>query len=188
MGRELAFKYLGTDDFKDRLDHTEGVAEFAYRVAHRVKSNNPELVDFDPEFVGFLGYAHDLGYSVETKKHEVHTIEILVREGISEDVARRAMHGQLVEQFGEQEGNVDQYMPIGLDGMVLTYADMSVRKGDPVPVRERAAEIVSRVQGFKISDDVKQDIIDNLDKALPRFERYERNILALAGVNTVGEF
>ena len=67
LGRELAFKYLGTDDFKDRLDHTEGVAEFAYRVAHRVKSNNPELVDFDPEFVGFLGYAHDLGYSVETK-------------------------------------------------------------------------------------------------------------------------
>ena len=189
-GNGIMRKYLGTDDLQKRLEHSEGVAELAIKVAQRIKDNNPELTTFNPEFVGFLGYVHDIGYSVEAGKHEVHTIDILTdQESVPVEIARMAMHGQLVEQFGESEGNVNQYIPHGIEGMVLTYADMSVRTGNPVPIRERADEIVKRVRGIPgMPDQLKDDIEINLYKALPRFEKYERIVLALAGVESVKDF
>ena len=189
-GQELAKKYLGTDSLKTRLEHTNGVAEFAYKVAQKIKTENPELEDLDPEFVRFLGYVHDIGYSVDAGKHEVHTIDLLInQEGVPAEVAKKAMHGQLVEQFGEKEGNAKQYLPVGLDGMILTYADMSVRTGGPIPIRDRAKEIIERIQGIpNMPPELKKDITNNMYKALPRFERYEKIVLSLAGVNSAEEF
>jgi len=189
-GKDIMRKYLSTDRLQKRLEHTEAVADFAFKVATKIKSANPELVDFDPELIGFLGYVHDIGYSVADGKHEVHTIDILVnKENIPEGVARKAMHGQLAEQFGEKEGNVEQYLPIGLDGMVLTYADMSVRTGEPGTMQARAKEIIDRIKSIpSMPEQLKKDIEENMYKALPRFERYETNILALAGVNSAKEF
>jgi predicted hydrolase (HD superfamily) len=189
-GKKLMQKYLNTDKLQKRLEHTEGVADFAFKVASKIKSANPELINFNPEFVGFLGYVHDIGYSVADGKHEVYTIKILVeKENMPSDIALFAMHGQLAEQFGEKEGNVDQYLPNGLEGMILTYADMSVRTGEPVTLKERAKEIIDRVNARPtMPDQLKKDIKDNLYKALPRFERYEKTVLTLAGVNFAKDF
>lgn len=189
-GKSLMQKYLNTDKLQKRLEHTEGVADFAYKVANKIKSNNPELINFDPEFVGFLAYVHDIGYSVADGKHEIHTIKILVdKEDVPKNIARFAMHGQLAEQFGEKEGNVSQYMPHGIEGMILTYADMSVRTGEPITLRERAKEIVDRINAIPtMTDELKKDIETNMYKALPRFEKYEKTVLALAGVNSAKEF
>jgi len=188
-GKELMQKYLNTDKLQKRLEHTEGVADFAFKVASRIKSANPELVNFNPEFVGFLGFVHDIGYSVADGKHEVHTINILVdKENIPQDIARFAMHGQLAEQFGQKEEDVSQYLPHGLEGMVLTYADMSVRTGEPITLRERAKEIIDRVKAIPtMPEQLKKDIEDNLYSALPRFEKYESTVFNLANVLSVGE-
>lgn len=190
LGKSIMQKYLSIDGLQKRLEHTQSVAEFAFKVAEKIKEVNPELVDFDPELVGFLGYTHDIGYSIESQKHEVHTIDLLINnEEIPSYIARMAMHGQLLEQFGEKEGNIVRYLPIGLEGMILTYADMSVRIGGPIPIGERAKEIIERVQGMpSMPDDLKEDIVDNMYKALPRFEKYERIVLAFAGVDSVKDF
>lgn len=144
----------------------------------------------DPEFIGFLGYVHDIGYSRGSGKHEVHSVDILItQEGFPREIAKKVMHGQLAEQFGEKEGDVEQYMPVGIEGVILTYADMSVRTGGPVAIKERAKEIIERVQAIPtMSPALKQEIADNMQKALPRFERYEQIVLALAGVNSAREF
>ena len=205
VGQYLAEKYLSGAGYKQRfgmfakkemidklnkrLEHTEGVAQFALKVARRVSERNPSL-NLSLEFVGWLGYVHDIGYSVEDAKHEVHTIELLTeQEGVSADIARYAMHGQLAEQFGEAEGNVDQYLPLGLEGRILTYADMSVRVGEPIPMRERAKEIIDRIRGIpSMPVQLKQDIETNMYKALPRFESYESEILSLAGLTAAKDF
>lgn len=189
-GKALMQKYLGTDKLEQRLEHTQGVADFAFKVATRIQLKNPELPDFDPEFVGFLGFVHDIGYSIAAEKHEVHTINILVdKENIPPRVARFAMHGQLREQYGVKEGILLRYLPYGLEGMVLTYADMSVRIGEPITLKERAKEIIERVKHIAtMSEQLKKNIEENMYKALPRFERYEKIVLALAGVNSAKEF
>jgi len=189
FGKELAQKYLGKKEFETRLEHTRGVAEFAYLVAQKIKNNNPELINFNPELVGFLGWTHDLGYSVDAGKHEVHSIDILInKEGIPKNIAQKVMHGQLAEQFGTKEDNIEQYLPQGIEGMILTYADMSVRTGSPISLKERAAEIIERINKIPtMSDTLKQEIANNLNNALPRFEKYESTILKLANVSSADE-
>lgn len=186
-GLELMESYLGADELATKLEHSQGVGDFAYIVARRISERHPEL-GLDPELVGYLGYVHDIGYAAGPEKHELASIDLLLEEGVDPAVARMVMHGQLAEQYGEAEGDVEQYLPIGLEGMLLTYADMSVRVGRAIPVRERAAEIEDRVNGLPIPQDIKDTIIENLHKAMPRFERYEEAMLALAGAGSVDDF
>lgn len=188
-GEELMRRYLGDDlRLAQRLEHSISVGDFSFKVASRIAERNPEL-NIDVDLCEFLGYVHDIGYSVVSEKHEVHTVGILIGERVAPRIARKAMHGQLVEQYGEKQGNAEQYMPIGIEGMILTYCDMSVKIGEPVTVRERAAEIIERIQTIPtMSEQLKRDVEENMYKALPRFERYEQIILALAGIKSVKEF
>ncbi len=187
-GKELMTKYLGNNPkLAKRLEHSQGVGDFAYKIAQKVSSRNPEL-GLDSELIAFLGYSHDIGYSIADGKHEVHTVNLLEKEGYEHAIARKAMHGQLVEQFSENEGNVKKYLPRGIEGMILTYADMSVRTGEPVSIKERASEIIGRIKSIPtMSEQLKTEIETNMYKALPRFERYEKVVLALTGVNSVKE-
>ena len=187
FGKLLVEKYLGTPELLKRKQHSQGVGEFAFKVATRIRDQNPEL-SLDPETVGFLGYVHDIGYSIAAEKHEVHTVDLLLREGVPPRLASRTMHGQLMEQFGPKEGNITKYLPRGLHGMIVTYSDMSVRLGDPVTLRERAAEIIERMNESSLPEHTKREIEENMYKALPRFERYERIILNLANVASAKEF
>ena len=188
-GKELMQKFLGNEPrLAKRLEHSLAVGDFSSKVARRIAQRSPEL-SLDADLCEFLGYSHDIGYSVSDGKHEVYTINLLRGEGVNPQVARKAMHGQLAEQFGEKEGDTKQYMPIGIEGMILTYCDMSVRIGEPVTIRERAAEIIERVKAIQAMPYLlKKDIEENMHKALPRFERYEQAVLALAGIKSAKEF
>ncbi len=188
-GREIMEKYLGREPrLSKRLEHSISVGDFSSKVSRKIAEKNPELI-LDVDLCEFLGYSHDIGYSVADGKHEVHTIDLLQKEGVSLQIARKAMHGQLAEQYGEKEGNIKQYMPLGIEGIILTYCDMSVRTGEPIAIRERANEIIERVRAIpNMPDQLKKDIEENMYKALPRFERYEQIVLALAGVKSASEF
>ena len=187
-GKELMTKYLGNNPkLAKRLEHSQGVGDLAYKIAQKVSARNPEL-GLDSELIGFLGYSHDIGYSIADGKHEVHTINLLEKEGYEHAIARKAMHGQLLEQFSENEGNVEKYLPQGIEGMILTYADMSVRSGEPVSIKERASKIIERIKSIPtMSEQLKTEIETNMCKALLRFERYEKVVLALAGVDSAKE-
>jgi len=189
FGEELMRRYLGDDpELAQRLEHSIAVGELSFKVAKKIAERNPEL-NIDVDLCEFLGYVHDIGYSVSAEKHEAYTVDILIRERFASQIARRAIHGQLVEQFGKKEGNIKRYMPIGIEGMILTYCDMSVKIGEPVAIRERAMEILERIKTIStISEQLRKDIEENMYNALPRFERYEQIILALAGINSVKEF
>jgi len=188
-GKALMQKYLSNEPkLEKRLEHSTLVGDFASKVARKIGKRNPEL-SLDVDLCEFLGYCHDIGYSLADGKHEVHTMDILQKEGLDPSVARKAMHGQLAEQFGTKEGNVEQYLPSGIEGMLLTYCDMSVRTGEPVTIKERAEEVIQRIKGIpSMPDQLKKDIEENMYKALPRFERYEQIVLSLAGINSAKEF
>lgn len=187
-GKELMQKYLNTEKLAKRLEHSLAVGDFSSKVARKIAQRNYEL-SLDVNLCDFLGYCHDIGYSVADGKHEVFTVDILQKEGVEPQIARKAMHGQLLEQFGFKEGNPEQYMPKGIEGIILTYCDMSVRTGEPVTIKERASEIIERIKGnATMSEQLKKDIENNMYKALPRFEKYEQIVLALAGIKYAKEF
>src|SRR3990167_7048693 len=92
-GRELMQKYLCNESgIAKRLEHSMAVGDFSSKVARRIAQRNPEL-SLDADLCEFLGYSHDIGYSVSDGKHEVYTINLLRGEGVNPQVARKAMHG-----------------------------------------------------------------------------------------------
>ncbi len=172
-GIRLVGKYL--KGWKRKTEHSIGVADFAYRVARRV--------DVDPDLMAFLGYVHDIGYSRNFKDHENATIDMLTEEGYPPEIALMTMHGQLYEHTGDEK-----YLPKGIEGMILTYADMSVFTS-PMSLDERRNDIIQRVENAqKMTDLEKEVIIHNLDLAMPRFRVYEETILALAGAESYKDF
>lgn len=188
-GKLLIEKYLGqTPQSAKRREHSLLVGNFSAKVAQRIKKINPEL-NLDVNLCEFLGYCHDLGYFIDPDRHELHTIDILKQEGVSVIIAQKTMHGQLLEQFGEKENKVLEYTPVDLEGIILTYCDMSIHIGIPITIDERAQEIIERVRAIpSMPENLKNDIVVNLQKALPRFKRYEKIVLALAALNSVKEF
>lgn len=183
-GEIIMRKYLGTSDLASRCEHSLSVAKLSYQVAQKIKQRNPELA-LSPEFVCFLGYVHDIGYAIHFHEHELHTVNILVsQEQIPKEIADMSMHGQLAEQRENP-----YYLPRGLEGMILTYADMSVRIGEPVSLQMHVKEIRKRVEANKkMSPELKEKGLATLKKAIPRFERYERLILTLAQASSIHDF
>ena len=188
FGRSLMEKYLGEEKQKRKYEHSKQMGEFTYKVALRIKERNPEL-NIGPEFVGFLGYVHDIGFFRDAKMHELHTIDLLIdEEYVPLRLAQKAMHGQLIEQYGEKDGRTKEYTPKGVEGMILTYADMTINTG-PMAIDDRAAEIIGKVKGSDfLSEELRQDIVNGMHKALPRFHRYEQVVLALAGAESFADF
>ncbi|MFH1064980.1 MAG: hypothetical protein V1734_00550 [Nanoarchaeota archaeon] len=185
-GREIARKYLCAKPLERKLLHSYCAGQFAYKVALKILKTNslPEYLDAD--LTGFLGCVHDIGVARSQSKHELHTIDMLVEEGIGRDIARRTMHGQMEEQYGDGDG---RYLPVGIEGMILTYADMTILTGNPISMEQRCEEIKQRVSGAKkITPEQKEEIIVNLDKAMPRYKFYERIILRLADANSFRDF
>ncbi len=186
LGISMAHKYLvGSGHLETRLEHSLGVGRFALKVASRIKEVNPDITEgMDPEFSAFLGYVHDIGYSLGVAKHELHTIQILANgEKVPFDLARKAMHGPLAEQF-----NDTSYLPAGLDGIILSYCDLSVRIGDPISIEDRYKDMFERLALMPESEEKKREVGDSLNKALPRFKRYERLVLRLADAVSFKDF
>jgi len=183
LGRHLAEKYLKGLEIKlfaspyPILEHAQKVGELCYDYAKKIIAKNPEFgVIMDPELVGFLGYVANIGYRIRKEAHELHTIYLLEnKEKIPHDVAIKASHGQLVETLGNNE----EYYPVGIEGILLTYIDISVRTGPIVGIDQRAKEIETQIKSQTISEEAKKEALLNFAKALIRYKRYEKIIKAL---------
>lgn len=185
-GMAIAVKYLSDLRFKRKLLHSFGVGEFAYRVAYKIRQNHPSLTHPDAELAGFLGYVHDIGVSRQPLQHEIPSIEMLISEGVEPSVAKMAMHGQVEEQYGNGDG---RYLPVGIEGMILTYSDMTIHIDKPMSIEERIVDIKERVSRIKgVPDEKKEDILVNIDKAYPRYKAYERIILLISGAESFRDF
>lgn len=186
FGRKIALKYLSEPQFQKKLIHSFGVGEFAFLVASKIVKKHPAIGDLVPERAGFLGYAHDIGVSRNILQHEIPSIEILVEEGVEYEIARRAMHGQMEEQYGNGDG---RYLPVGIEGIILTYSDMTIHTIKPISIEDRIDDIKQRVSSIKGMDaEKKKDIIVNIDKAYPRYKRYERIVFLLSGAGSFSDF
>lgn len=183
LGRHLAEKYLKGLEIKlfaspfPILEHAQKVGELCYDYAKKIIAKNPEFnVILDPELVGFLGHVANIGYRIRKEAHELHTIYLLEnKEKIPHDIAIKASHGQLVETLGNNE----EYYPVGIEGILLTYIDIAVRNGPIIAMDERAKEIESQIKGQSISEENKKEALANFAKALNRYKRYEKIIKSL---------
>lgn len=185
-GRAIAVKYLSELRFKNKLLHSFGVGEFACKVTFRIIKTYPSLTHLNPELAGFLGYVHDIGVARQPLQHEIPSIEMLISEGVEHSVAKMAMHGQVEEQYGNGDG---KYLPVGIEGMILTYSDMTVHIQKPMSIEERIVDIKERVSRIKgVPDEKKKDILVNIDKAYPRYKRYEKIIFLLSGAESFRDF
>ena len=107
-------------------------------------------------------------------------------EGVEPDIARRIMHGQVEEQYGNGDG---RYLPVGIEGMILTYSDMTIHIDKPISIEERIVDIKQRVSRLKDADEArKNDILVNIDKAYPRYKMYERIVFLISGVDSFKDF
>lgn len=176
-GLEILNKYLENNSRK--FTHSVDVGNCSYMFADILSEKHPEL-GLDKELVGFLGYTHDIGQSITSAKHELKTIELLIREGVPIEIAIKAMHGQLLEQFAKDPHNI-LYLPVGYEGKILTVADMSVDPRDGIiSVEDRAERIKSWVRANpKMSDTLKDDFCNGMNAALPRFQQYRDELFEL---------
>jgi fatty-acyl-CoA synthase len=181
-GKELVDKYLKNSDLDllasdlKLLDHSYKAGELCYELALQIQTKNPEFARIiDPECVGFLGYVHNIGYSIQNESHELHTVYLLTKkENVPEWIALKTKHGYLVEKYADKvDREWKDYYPVGLEGILLTYIDFSLRKGDIIPVKDRATEILNYIQKTNKDPKAIANISENLQKALPRYQYYE---------------
>lgn len=179
-GIRIMEKYLGNNiDLTTRLNHSRSVGDFSLKVARKIGERNPEL-GLDVQLCGFLGYVHDIGYSKDPRTHERVTIKMLKEDGVDTQTANKTMHG-----FEEEE----DYLPRGIEGIILNYCDMSVMDGKKVELRERFDDSKRRMQSNESLEPRDREIISaKIEHAFPRFQRYERIVLTLAEVASVNDF
>lgn len=186
-GIRLMEKYLSREDLWEKLRHSRAMGDFAYRVADKIKLNSPE-VDVNPELAAFVAYVHDIGSFVNHKMHELHTLDLLKKEEVPEDIAWKTMHGVFPERYENEPEKAALYLPRGIEGIILSFADMSIRFEVPMSIEERTNEIITRMKTLPIEESRRARIEKEIIKAMPRFKRYEKIIYALAGVSSYKEF
>jgi hypothetical protein len=184
-GTALMNKHLVGDRFSQKIGHSIAVGELCYLTTVAIIIAHPQMDWLDPDFCGFLGTVHDIGYSIVAEKHEAKTVELLKAEGIPCGIAAYAMHGQLYEQFGDQETNPARYLPQGIEGRILVFSDMCVGRKGIMTVQERADELISALSTS--SSKREQEVAQYLKLALPRFQRYEKQILDMANKKSAQE-
>jgi hypothetical protein len=179
LGKTICDRYLSENP--QLLAHSYKCGELCYELAMKILAKNPEFEkELDPETMGFLGYTHNIGTLVSRDKHELHTMYLLTtKEGVPENIAIKTRHGQLVEDYDDPK-----YYPIGLEGILLTYVDVSVRPhhpdGEILPMKDRVNEMLKLMQ-TRESVFVKytDEMVAKFKKAIPRYLRYERIIQSL---------
>jgi HD superfamily phosphodiesterase len=187
LGIKLMEKYLSREDLWEKLRHSRAMGDFAYRIGEKIKHNSPEM-GIDSELVAFVAYVHDIGSFVSHRMHELHTLDLLKNEGVPEDIALKTVHGTFPERYENEPEKAKLYLPRGIEGMILSFADMSIRLGEPMSVEERANEIITRMKTLPIEESRRVKIEGEIRKALPRFFRYRDIIYSLAGVKSYKEF
>lgn len=177
-GLEILKKYFG--DNPRKMAHSLNVGNLSFIVADMMHTRHPEL-EVDPDLACFLGYVHDVGQRLSLFKHELRTIELLIKEGVSLKVAFSSMHGQTLEQFGYDPYS-NLYTPVGYEGKIITVADMIVDPCDGLIAMEIRAERIKKIvrSNLDISPDLQRGYCTGMDAALPRYQRYRDELFRLA--------
>lgn len=174
FGKNICDKYLKNEkNLPDLWNHSNQVADLCYNLASTIIAKNGEFKkELNPEFLGFLGYVHNIGIFIKRERHELHTIYLLTKkEEIPDEIAVMTRHGQLVEDY---KGDGEDYLPIGLTGIILTYADISARDGQVLSIQERTNEMIQQMQKkVGLFKDYTPDMIERFKTAIPRYQRYE---------------
>lgn len=180
FGKIICDKYLKIEkNLPDLWKHSYQVAELCFDLASIIIAKNGEFKkELNPEFLGFLGFVHNIGIFIKREQHELHTIYLLTKkEGIPDDIAIMTRHGQLVEDY---KGDGEDYLPIGLIGIILTYADISAREGPILPIQERTKEMIQQMQKkIGLFKEYTPEMIERFKTAIPRYQRYETIINSL---------
>jgi hypothetical protein len=184
-GAIIRDKYLAKDG--DRRVHSQRVGDLCYKIATKILDIHPEYTFINPELAGFLGHVHDIGYSLVDYQHEIMTVHILRDwEGIPDKIARMTMHGQLYAALRGKVRDLDPYILMGWEGMILNYADMSVWTGEPISLEKRASNIISKIKGNPVLSKSRKGVICYyLGIAMRDFLRLEAIILKSAKVRSV---
>jgi hypothetical protein len=180
FGKIICDKYLKIEkDLPDLWKHSYQVAELCYNLASAIIAKNGEFKkELNPEFLSFLGYVHNIGIFIKRERHELHTIYLLTKkEGIPDEIALMTRHGQLAEDYA---GDGEDYLPIGLTGIILTYADISAREGPIITIQDRTQEMIRQMEQKQgLFKDYSSDMIQRFKAAIPRYQRYEAIINCL---------
>ncbi len=183
-GMQLLEKYLIND--KRKYTHSVDVGNCTFMFADILSQKHLEI-KLNKELVGFLGFTHDIGQSITTSKHELRSIELLIKENVPIEIAMMVMHGQLLEQFKEDSCS-SLYKPVGYEGKILTISDMSIDPSNGlISIEERAEKIKAGVRKIpNMLDELKHVICNGVDEALPRFQKYRDELFGLMEA-TLGE-
>jgi putative nucleotidyltransferase with HDIG domain len=154
----------------ERIEHSVGVAEYAFRLALSIQNRHPHL-PVDPNKVRIAGLLHDIGRS-RPGDHEINSVAILKAEGLPE-IASIVMHGTLYE-IQLLRGIVDpSLLPQTLENKIVAYADTRFRLA-PVSLEERFTDIHQRRSH-------EAEKLASLDLVITRIRLLEKELLALAG-------
>ena len=197
LGKAIAEEYFSSLLFDPLLINAAEIGQLGYELALLVQEHSPEL-GIKPEFVGFLGYVRDIGYIVKDTsekhlvrhKHEIRSMNYLVeQEEISRNAARYVMHGVLPELFAGKERYLEMYLPLGIEGIILTYLDLCCEKGKITPIKKRIEEMTAPAKEGKTKLSQQElEYLSALASALPRFQHYEKILLTLTKTERVEEW
>ncbi len=152
-----------------RIQHSRGVADFAYELAVRIARRHPEL-DIDPHRVRIAGLLHDIGRT-RPGDHVPNSVAILREEGL-DSLAERVVHGSHYEKLKRRGIDEPRFLPHSIENKIVAYADTRFRLS-PVTLEERIAEIHRRRAG-------EHEKLASLRIALPRFVALEAELMELA--------
>ncbi|NLE01234.1 MAG: HD domain-containing protein, partial [Fibrobacter sp.] len=124
----------------DRIAHSVGVSDFAFKIAQQINQLHPEL-DIDPQKVKLAALLHDIGRS-QPGDHELNTISILKQEGL-EEIASITMHGSFYEIMKLRGEDNPSYLPKTIENKIVAYADARF-KDKLLSLEERWSEIEHR--------------------------------------------
>ncbi len=153
---------------QSRIDHSIGVADQAYKIAHSIHTRNPQLA-CDPEKVARAALLHDIGRSMPGD-HELNTITILKNEGLDE-LASITMHGSFYEIQLLRGIDSKEFLPKTLENKIVAYADATF-KDKPVTLEERWKEIEQR----RVNEDEK---IVSIHMSRERYFKIEQELMEL---------
>lgn len=171
-GKKILIDTFSSTEYEYKIDHSIAVGEFCFIIASEIMELHPEF-GINPDVCRFLGYVHDIGYSVRAEDHELETINLLkTKYLVDEIIAVKAMHGHLAEKYAIDGEINKKYLPVGLEGIILTYSDISIDpQGEDISIEGRISDILKRIKDSDLEK--KNEIEFYLMNAYPRFKRYE---------------
>jgi putative nucleotidyltransferase with HDIG domain len=163
---ELVHKYGMS---KKRLEHSIGVAAFAYELAACIHKRHPEL-SINPQKVRIAALLHDIGRCIPGD-HELNTVHILKSEGL-EEIASITIHGSIYEIMLLRGKDDPSLIPQSIENKIVAYSDGRFTDR-VVTMEDRWREIENRRK-----DETEK--ITSLQMAKERFMNVEKELMALS--------